>query len=70
MIHRLLQAEISKLLQRFPVVCILGPRQVGKTTLAKSIAATFKKPALYLDLENPLDVRRVSDPFYSIDVLS
>ena len=63
MITRLLQAEITKLLKTFPAVCILGPRQVGKTTLAKSIVANFKKPALYLDLENPLDRRRLSDPF-------
>lgn len=63
MIQRLLQAEITRLLKSFPAVCILGPRQVGKTTLAKIIAATFKKPALYLDLENPLDRRRLSDPF-------
>ena len=63
MIQRALQAEITKLLKSFPAVCILGPRQVGKTTLAKTIAATFKKPALYLDLENPLDRRRLSDPF-------
>jgi uncharacterized protein len=63
MIQRSLQAEITKLLKSFPAVCILGPRQVGKTTLAKTIAATFKKPALYLDLENPLDRRRLSDPF-------
>jgi len=63
MIQRTLQAEIAKLLKSFPAVCILGPRQVGKTTLAKTIAATFKKPALYLDLENPLDRRRLSDPF-------
>ncbi len=63
MIPRLLQTEISKLLKAFPAVCILGPRQVGKTTLAKTIAARFKKPALYLDLENPLDRRRLSDPF-------
>lgn len=63
MIQRLIQSEIIKLLKAFPAVCILGPRQVGKTTLAKTIAATFKKPALYLDLENPLDRRRLSDPF-------
>ena len=63
MIQRALQAEITKLLKSFPAVCILGPRQVGKTTLAKTIAASFKKPALYLDLENPLDRRRLNDPF-------
>lgn len=63
MIPRLLEPEILKLLKVFPAVCILGPRQVGKTTLAKKIAASFKRPALYLDLENPLDRRRLSDPY-------
>jgi uncharacterized protein len=63
MITRTLQADISRLLKAFPAVCILGPRQVGKTTLAKTLAGTFKKAALYLDLENPLDQRRLADPF-------
>ena len=63
MIQRHLQTEITRLLKNFPAVCILGPRQVGKTTLVKTIAAAFKKPALYLDLENPLDVRRLHDSF-------
>ena len=44
MIQRVLQAEITKLLKSFPAVCILGPRQVGKTTLATTIATTFKNP--------------------------
>lgn len=63
MITRTLQADISRLLKAFPAVCILGPRQVGKTTLAKTLAGTFKKAALYLDLENPLDQRKLADPF-------
>ena len=41
---------------------LLGPRQVGKTTLARSIAARRgKTAAVYLDLERPLDVRRLHD---------
>ena len=64
MIARLLQPEILKLLKAFPAVCILGPRQVGKTTLAKTIAATFKKPALYLDLEKPFGSSASCRPFY------
>lgn len=63
MIERKLQADISRLLKGFPAVCILGPRQVGKTTLAKSLATTFKKPAIYLDLENPIDQRKLADPY-------
>ncbi|MDQ6842778.1 MAG: ATP-binding protein [Bacteroidota bacterium] len=63
MIERRLQKEIIALLKQFPAVAILGARQVGKTTLAKQIADFQKKPSLYLDLENPLDVRRLADPF-------
>jgi len=50
-------------MKQFPAVAILGARQVGKTTLAKQIAAKQSKPSLYLDLENPLDVRRLADPY-------
>lgn len=50
-------------MKQFPAVAILGARQVGKTTLAKQIAASQKKPSLYLDLENPLDVRKLADPY-------
>ena len=63
MIERKLHKEIILLLKQFPAVAILGARQVGKTTLAKQIATAQKKPALYLDLENPLDVRRLADPY-------
>ncbi len=53
MIQRLLHAQIKVLLRQFPAVAILGARQVGKTTLAKQIALEYKKPSIYLDLENP-----------------
>lgn len=63
MIQRLLHAQIKVLLRQFPAVAILGARQVGKTTLAKQIALEYKKPSIYLDLENPIDVRRLADPY-------
>jgi len=63
MIERKLHKEIISLLRNFPAVAILGARQVGKTTLAKQIAAVQKKAFLYLDLENPLDIRRLADPY-------
>ena len=59
----MLNTEVKSLLKQFPAVAILGARQVGKTTMVKTIAALQKKPTLYLDLENPLDVRRLEDPF-------
>ena len=46
-----------------PAVAILGARQVGKTTLAKQIGSAQKKECIYLDLENPLDARKLADPY-------
>lgn len=45
-----------------PVIGILGPRQVGKTTLAKSFVETLQKQSVYLDLEKPSDMRKLSEP--------
>ncbi len=63
MIIRLLQAKVNALLKEFPAVTILGARQVGKTTLAKQVVASLKKETLYLDLENPLDYRKLEDAY-------
>jgi predicted AAA+ superfamily ATPase len=62
MIPRLLQKKVEKALQRSPSVAILGPRQVGKTTLAKKIAKD-RKNSLYLDIENPRDRLKLEDSF-------
>ena len=50
------------MLDEFPAVAILGPRQVGKTTLAIEIAARIKPQPVYLDLENPVDLAKLDDP--------
>ena len=46
-------------LDQFPAVALLGPRQVGKTTLAELIAE--ERESVYLDLENPADREKLSD---------
>ncbi|MEN9447417.1 MAG: hypothetical protein RJA25_707 [Bacteroidota bacterium] len=51
MIARAIEHQIVKALTVFPAVAILGPRQVGKTTLAKSISNNMKKKVMYVDLE-------------------
>ena len=52
--------NITKILELFPVAALLGPRQCGKTTLARIIAE--KNPSTFFDLENPVDVARLSAP--------
>jgi uncharacterized protein len=60
MIQRRLKDRLVHLLERAPAVGLLGPRQVGKTTLAHEIAEG--RPAVYLDLESAPDRARLSDP--------
>ena len=62
MIKRLAQAEITQLLEEFPAVGVLGPRQIGKTTLAEAIAATVATKPIYLDLERPSEAARLKEP--------
>jgi uncharacterized protein len=52
----------------YPVAALLGPRQCGKTTLARLLAAS--EPSTYFDLENPVDVRRLSAPLTVLQALS
>ena len=59
MITRLLQARLEQRLRHFPAVALLGPRQVGKTTLARACATT--RTGVYLDLENPADLEKLAD---------
>jgi len=54
--------EIRALVRTSPVVAILGPRQVGKTTLAREIARTWPGPSTTFDLEDPRDIARLADP--------
>jgi predicted AAA+ superfamily ATPase len=63
MINRPLELEaLDRLLRRFPVVGIVGARQVGKTTLARAFADRTGKKVVYYDLENPEDLARLTDP--------
>ena len=61
MIIRRILAEIKDSLDFFPVVSIIGPRQVGKTTLAQQIMSESEKPTLYLDLELQSDLFKLND---------
>lgn len=62
MITRNKHTEIKELLETFPAVALLGPRQVGKTTLALDIAKNYE--SVYLDLETARDRAKLADPDY------
>jgi hypothetical protein len=47
--------DIVELLENFPSVMLYGPRQIGKTTIAKSIANSFNRKTHYFDLEKESD---------------
>lgn len=53
---------VAGLMRDFPVVAILGARQVGKSTLALQIMANHKGAAERFDLEDPADLARLEDP--------
>jgi uncharacterized protein len=60
MISRTLYPILLNRLEQFPAVALLGPRQVGKTTLAQQVGEG--RPSIYLDLESPSDRSKLSDP--------
>lgn len=59
MITRHLYSTVEKALKRFPAVAILGPRQVGKTTLIRQLSKGIKGDVVYLDLEKDSDFNRL-----------
>lgn len=67
MIPRLLEGDLRLALRRSPAVALLGPRQVGKTTLALAVAGQAAsgagpEAAIYIDLESPADRAKLEQP--------
>lgn len=60
-IERYLTPQLVRRLKEVPAVAILGPRQVGKSTLARHVVSSYKN-AIYLDLEKPSDLNKLQDP--------
>ncbi|MBN1271849.1 MAG: ATP-binding protein, partial [Candidatus Aminicenantes bacterium] len=60
--------RINAVLKVHPIAALLGPRQCGKTTLAGLISE--REPCTYFDLENPVDLRRLSAPMSTLEDLS
>jgi predicted AAA+ superfamily ATPase len=61
MIERHFLSTLTQRLQASPAVVLLGPRQVGKTTLALQVANNWPTGSTYLDLERPADRLRLDD---------
>lgn len=69
-ITRTAESEVLRLVGTFPAVVIVGPRQVGKTSLARRIAERLERPSVYLDLELPDDFGKLSNPSLFLEKLS
>ena len=64
--------ELARLLRIHPVVAILGPRQCGKTTLARQFGArppVMARPITYFDLEDETDLARLQTPKLALEGL-
>lgn len=61
MVARRILPEVLAALRFFPIVGIVGPRQVGKTTLARLLAPEVGKPTLFLDLERESDRQKLAE---------
>ena len=62
MIKRIAEDKALDLIEYFPCIAIVGPRQVGKTTMVKIIQSKLTKANIYLDLETISDYSKLSDP--------
>lgn len=71
-IPRALEPALQTAIANNPVTAILGPRQCGKSTLAKHYLRQLppSKPSIYLDLERPSDLRKLDDPEWFLSTLT
>ena len=59
-------ARVAGLLRRAPVVAILGARQVGKTTLSREVARSWRRDTVSFDLEDPAALAQLADPMLAL----
>ncbi len=65
-INRAIEPTLQETLATFPVTALLGPRQCGKSTLAKHVLGE-RASTLLLDLERPSDLRKLDDPEFFLN---
>ncbi|MFA5859496.1 MAG: ATP-binding protein [Elusimicrobiota bacterium] len=71
MINRKIElSAILRFLKSYPVVGLIGARQVGKTTVARIIGSQWKGKVSYFDAENPEDQARLADPMIALKSLT
>ena len=70
LISRSLSTRVHTLLGLFPAVGIVGPRQVGKTTLVRELLFGDAAGVRVLDLENPRDLRLLEEPYDYLEAQS
>jgi predicted AAA+ superfamily ATPase len=61
LVTRKIADKLTKHMDNFPCVVLLGARQVGKSTLAKSYVKN-RPNSIYLDLEDPVDLAKLTEP--------
>jgi len=59
--QRAILPSLMRYLNSFPAVALLGPRQVGKTTIAQMLRSQVQRESIYLDLESDEDVQKLSN---------
>jgi hypothetical protein len=69
-IPRTLETAVRASLRRFPAVALVGARQVGKTTLARTIMRRTPGEAVLLDLERPSDLAKIAEPELYLEPLA
>jgi predicted AAA+ superfamily ATPase len=69
MIQRYQQERFNFLVHHFPIVGILGSRQIGKTTLSKKVSTFTNKEVIYIDLESPADANKLlyAEDFFNLN---
>ena len=64
-----IKKQVESSFQITPVCGLIGPRQCGKTTLARAIAATYDGPVHHFDLENERDQNKMQEPLLVLEQL-